>query len=71
MNNEIATALRGFANQLDLAHVDLKAALADKDLEIAKLKRGNETLQEVIKMKDDVYQELIQSLRPKKEDKKS
>ena len=61
--------LRKIVRALEVADLEKERQLMEKDLEIIRLKRGNETLQEVIKMKDDVYQELITSLKPPKKDK--
>ena len=45
----------------------------EREMEIAKYKRGAETLEGIIKMKDKAYGDLLDSLQPKggKKDKKN
>lgn len=70
---DLIKTLREIANTLEFSDLTHKREILVKDDENAKLRRGNETLQEVIKMKDDYfkditdsYKDALQSIRGKK-----
>ena len=56
-------ALRQLANFLELQEIEKVKQELEKDLKIIKLERGNETLQEVIKDKDDAYKQIIETFK--------
>ena len=56
-------ALRQLANFLELQEIEKAKQELEKDLKIIKLERGNETLQEVIKDKDDAYKQIIETFK--------
>ena len=62
MNEKIKT-LRELACFLELQEFEKAKDNLERDLKIIKLERGIETLQRVIKDKDDAYTEIISALK--------
>ncbi len=54
----IIKLLRDSANQLEVQDINHKRELLEKDLEIKRLEGGIKSMEEVIKTKDDVRDEL-------------
>ena len=67
-NKEIIKTLRDLADTIETANLEIEKTKLEYELKAVKLERGIETLQERIKLKDDMIgdlKDIFQVLKPK------